>query len=183
MFARGGLPAHTPSVSTFLIVVSPHRIIYPPRHQLSPSQNTEYHCYLHPWPPLLLQAFWIPRNAPLPPTKSLLTPHSATSELTFPSPQLMVLNSSLIDCLTVANIQYRLKRHPLHYCCLLLVNIRPQCLGSRFLEHIRHCLASPGPIPLPICLLPLNLSEKSHVKYLQLPGNFRQQNPGLRLKE
>ena len=88
MSARGGLPAHAHSLSTFPTVVSPHRIIHPPRRHLSLSQHKESQRSLHQTllPPCLLRpchALRITNAAPLPPPKYLLTLHSAASEPLF----------------------------------------------------------------------------------------------------
>ena len=64
----------------------PHRITFPPGRHMSPSQNPETNHSLH-WPsttllPCLLRphrAFRIYNATPLPPPKSILTYHSATS--------------------------------------------------------------------------------------------------------
>ena len=89
----------------------------------------------------------------------------------------------LVARLPVKNFQHRPQLHPLHHYCLPLVNLRPQCLGSRFLEQLCLCLAYPGPVPLPLCLLPRHLYEETHVQSLQLLGHSHQQNLYLRLKK
>ena len=73
MSSRGGLPAHAPSLSTFLTIVSPHMIILPPGRHLSPFQHTEAPFSLHQnlLPPCLRHSF---RTCLIPCTLSFLLP-------------------------------------------------------------------------------------------------------------
>ena len=50
MSARGGLPAHAPSIFPFPAILSPHRIINLPGHHLSPFQHPKAHQSLHQTP-------------------------------------------------------------------------------------------------------------------------------------
>ena len=84
----GGLPAPAPSLPRLPAVFSLHRIIFPPRCNLYPSQNTDILSSLNqiPLPPLLphpLHACQITAAAPLTPQKFLLTRPSAASKPPF----------------------------------------------------------------------------------------------------
>ena len=88
MSARGGLTNHTSSISPLSDVLSTHRIILPPGHHLYPSQNNEAHRSLHQiplptWPTCPRHACRIINAVPLPPSKSVITSHSAASEPLF----------------------------------------------------------------------------------------------------
>ena len=81
----GVQPTPAPSLSPLSTVLSPHRIICPPGHTLSPSKHTKILCYLiqiqlPPPIPRPHDAFQIPVATPLPSPKYLLTFPSAVSE-------------------------------------------------------------------------------------------------------
>ena len=88
MSARGGLPAHAPTLYHFPTVASTHRIIHPPESHLSPYQHTKAHRSLHqnPLPTCLTLHHYnyrIPNAMLLPLTKSLIMLHSDTFYLLF----------------------------------------------------------------------------------------------------
>ena len=169
MSSRGGLPAHGPSLSPLLTVLSSHRIIFPPGRHLSPSYHTEVlhsldHNPLHTHLPRPRHTCPIPNAEPLPPSKYLLTLHSADFETPFDNTMSHEACTYLVACLPTANVKYRTQHQLLHHCRLPLFNVRPQCLRSCLFEYTCHCCISPGPIPLLLSPLSCHLSEESHVQ-------------------
>ena len=137
----GGIPAHTSSLSPFPADVPPQRIILPSGRHIYPAQHNEAHRCLYQTP--LLPYLSCPRHTcrissavPLPPPKYILTSHSAASKPPFaattaPGASLFPHSLSLVE-----NIQYWPQCQPLCHICLTVVNVRPQCLSDRFLDHL-----------------------------------------------
>ena len=159
MSAQRGISAHAPSVYPLPTFVSPQSIF-------SHSSIT----WIRPSTPstisLCVRPRYIPSSSTLTTPAILLTPRPCCRQNLFqrstqllPSgrfspPRLTVPPTYLLSRLPVANLQYQYQRHPIRHFLLPIVNVLTQCLGSRFFVHLRRCLVSPGPVPLPLWIVP-----------------------------